>query len=80
MTNAVPSLASNDGGWKAAMLGKGWTLLKEVVRSDNGNAAYKVNLMDNPPPVRYIRIRVLHNANGENSYVNIAEITFWNKQ
>lgn len=80
LTNAVPEVNSNDAGWKAAMQSKGWTLLKVVTRSDNGNAAFKTNLMDNPPPVRYIRIRVLHNANGENSYVNMSEITFWNKE
>lgn len=80
LTNAVPEVNSNDAGWKTAMQSKGWTLLKEVTRNDNGNAAFKTNLIDNPPPVRYIRIRVLHDANGENSYVNISEITFWNKE
>lgn len=80
LTNAVPEVNSNDAGWKTAMQSKGWTLLKEVTRTDNGNAAFKTNLIDNPPPVRYIRIRVLHDANGENSYVNMSEITFWNKE
>lgn len=80
ITNAVPELDSRDGGWKAAMQAKGWTLLKEVIRADNGNAPYKTTLVSNPPPVRYIRIRVLHNANGENNYVNMSEITFWNKE
>ncbi len=80
ITNAVPELDSRDGGWKAAMQAKGWTLLKEVIRTDNGNAPYKTALVSNPPPVRYIRIRVLHNANGENNYVNMSEITFWNKE
>jgi hypothetical protein len=80
ITDAVPELSANDTGWKNAMLAKGWTLLKEVSRADNGNDAYKTSLPDNPPPVRYIRIRVLHNANGENSYVNLSEITFWNKE
>ncbi|MBW8685311.1 DUF4998 domain-containing protein [Chitinophaga rhizophila] len=80
LTDAIPEMSPDDGGWKAAMESKGWTLLKEVIRTDNGNNAYKTNLIDNPPPVRYIRIRVLHNANGENSYVNMSEITFWNKE
>jgi len=80
LTDAVPEMNANDGGWKAAMQSKGWTLLKEVVRSDNGNAAFKTNLIDNPPPVRYIRIRVTHCANGSNNYVNMSEITFWNKE
>lgn len=80
LTDAVPELNSDDAGWKAAMQSKGWTLLKEVARTDNGNAAFKVNLMDNPPPVRYIRVRVTHCANGSTNYVNLSEITFWNKE
>ncbi|PWV56270.1 DUF4998 domain-containing protein [Chitinophaga sp. S165] len=80
LTDAVPEMNSDDGGWKAAMQAKGWTLLKEVIRTDDGKAAYKVPLMDNPPPVRYIRIRVLHNVNGESRYTNLSELTFWNKE
>jgi len=78
--NAIPEMNPNESGWKDAMINKGWTLLKEVIRTDNGNNAYKTNLVDNPPPIRYIRIRFLHNANGETSYVNLSEITFWNKE
>ncbi|WP_343670472.1 DUF4998 domain-containing protein [Chitinophaga sp.] len=80
LADAVPELNSDDAGWKSAMQSKGWTLLKEVVRSDNGNAAFKTDLMNNPPPVRYIRIRVTHCANGSTNYVNLSEITFWNKE
>lgn len=80
ITNAVPEVDPRDGSWKAAMQAKGWTLLKDVVRTDDGVAAYKTPLVDNPPPIRYIRLRVLHNANGENSYVNMSELTFWNKE
>lgn len=80
LTNAIPEMNPGEPGWKDAMLNKGWTLLTEVKRQDNGNGAFKANLIDNPPPVRFIRIRVLHNANGENSYVNMSEITFWNKE
>lgn len=80
LTDAVPGLNADDGGWKAAMQAKGWTLLKEVLRMDDGMAAFKAALMDNPPPVRYIRIRVLHNVNGESRYTNMSELTFWNKE
>jgi hypothetical protein len=80
LTDAVPEVNSQDGGWKDAMVSKGWTLLKEVTRADDGKAAFKANLVSDPPPVRYIRIRVLHNVNGENSYTNMSELTFWNKE
>jgi hypothetical protein len=78
-TGAIPTLASNNSGWAAQSVSLGWTLLKEVKRTDDGNAAFKTGLMSNPPPVRFIRIRVLHNSDGENSYVNLSEITFWYK-
>jgi hypothetical protein len=80
LTDAIPEMNPNESGWKDAMVNKGWTLLKDVIRTDDGSNAYRTNLIDNPPPVRYIRIRVLHNANGENSSVNLSEITFWNKE
>jgi len=78
-TGAIPTLASNNSGWAAQSVSLGWTLLKEVKRTDDGNAAFKTGLIANPPPVRFIRIRVLHDANNENSYVNMSEITFWYK-
>ena len=76
-TGALPTLASNNSGWAAQSVSLGWTLLKEVKRTDDGNAAFKTGLMSNPPPVRFIRIRVLHDANNESRYVNLSEITFW---
>ncbi len=79
ITNADPGLASQDGGWKAAMQAKGWTLLTEAFRSDDGSAAMKFNFISNPPPVRYIRIRVNQTVDQSNS-VNMSELTFWNKQ
>jgi len=79
INNTIPQLDPSDNGWKDAMLAKGWTLLTEVSRSDDGNKAVKVRLAGKPVPVRYIRVRVLHNANGESRYVNLSELTFWNK-
>jgi len=79
LTNATTTLRADNSGWKAEAIAKGWTLLKEVTRSDDGKAAFKVDLISNPPPVRYIRIRVLHTTTGS-AYSNISELTFWNKQ
>jgi hypothetical protein len=79
-TGAIPTLASNDPGWKAQSIAKGWTELTEATRSDDGSAAMKFNFIPNPPPIRFIRIRVLADANGEMHYVNIAELTFWDKE
>jgi hypothetical protein len=62
----------------AEMQAKGWTLLKEVKRTDDGKAAFKVNFDTGLPPVRYIRIRVKHVTNGDSNYSNMSEITFWN--
>jgi hypothetical protein len=80
ITNAATALPSNDNGWKAEAISKGWILLKEVTRTDDGAAPFKADLMNNPPPVRYIRLRIKHVVSGNDSYSNISELTFWNKQ
>ena len=79
ITNTATTLQGTDPGWKAEMQSKGWTLLKECVRTDDGKAAMKFDLNTNLPHVRYVRIRVKTNTSGEN-YSNISEFTFWNKQ
>ena len=78
-TGAIPTLPPNNAGWSAQSTSLGWTLLKVIKRNDDGSAPFKTSLIANPPPVRFIRIRVLHDANGENSYVNMSQITFWYK-
>ena len=78
ITNAATNLSPNDGGWDAEMRTKGWTLLKEIKRTDDGKAALKVNFDSGLPPVQYIRIRVKHVTNGDSNYSNMSEITFWN--
>ena len=78
ITNANTTVAGNNSGWKDESIAKGWTLLKEVIRADDGQAALKVALDSNPPPVRYIRIRVKQVSSGDGSYSNLSEITFWN--
>ncbi len=78
-TGAVSQLAGNDPGWKSDVLSKGWTLLKEVVRTDDGSAPYDANLIANPPPVRFMMVRVLQTAD-QSTYVNLTQMTFWYKQ
>jgi hypothetical protein len=80
ITNAATNLSSSDPGWEAEAKSKGWVLLKECLRTDDGQAPTKFDLIDNPPPVRYIRIRVMKVYSGDNSYSNMSELTFWNKQ
>lgn len=76
LANAATTLPGNDPGWKAESLARGWTLLKEVVRTDNGTAPFKVDLLPGIPPVRYIRIRVLETIDhSEDSHMS--ELSFW---
>ncbi|KQN36264.1 hypothetical protein ASE92_09080 [Pedobacter sp. Leaf41] len=79
LTNASTTLRADNSGWKAEAIAKGWILLKDVTRADDGKNAMKFDLIANPPPVRYIRIRVLHTVTGS-GYSNMSELTFWNKQ
>lgn len=77
-TNAVSQLPGNDPNWKNDVLAKGWTLLTEVVRTDDGSAPVTANFISNPPPVRYVMIRVLTTAGG-GSGTNLSQVTFWYK-
>ncbi len=80
ITNATTTLKAYDSGWPEEAVSKGWTLLKDVVRTDDGINAKSFDLIDNPPPVRYIRIRIKHVTTGDNNYSNLSELTLWNKQ
>ncbi|MBT1689274.1 DUF4998 domain-containing protein [Dawidia soli] len=79
LTGAETTLPGNDPGWKDEALAKGWTLLQDVTRSDDGKAPFKVDLLEGAPPVRYIRIRVLHVTTNDTYYSNMSELTFWRK-
>jgi hypothetical protein len=79
LTGATTTLRADNSGWKAEAIAKGWILLKSVTRSDDGQAALKVDLLSDPPPIRYIRIRVLHTVLNS-GYSNMSEMTFWNRQ
>lgn len=76
ITNAATTLPGNDAGWKAESIAKGWTLLKEVERSDDGMAPFKVNLLEGIPAVRYIRIRVTKTLD-DSIESHMSEISFW---
>lgn len=76
ITNAATTLPGSDPGWKAESIAKGWTLLKEVVRPDNGTAPYRVDLLPGIPKVRYIRIRVLETIDHDIDS-HMSEISFW---
>lgn len=75
ISKASTTLPGNDPGWPAEAKAKGWVLLKECVRNDDGQKAMSFNLTANPPPVRYIMIRVVKDV-AQNSSV-ISELTFW---
>ena len=74
-TGAVTNLPSKDAGWNAQSLAMGWTLLTTVKRSDDGIEGIEFDLMNNPPPVRFVRIRVLKNY-GNTAASTMSEITF----
>lgn len=80
ITNAATTLPSNASGWKDEAIAKGWTLLKEVFRTDDGKNAYTTDLDNNGKPIRYIRIRVKHVTTNDGNYSNMSEIRLWNKQ
>jgi hypothetical protein len=74
------TLRPTDAGWKDEMIAKGWTLLVDAIRGDNGNNPMKFLLNNGGKQMRYIRLRLKHTANNEGSYTNMSEVTFWNKQ
>lgn len=79
LTDAATTTPSNAPGWKEESLAKGWTLLREVTRGDDGVSPFKVAFGEDAPAVRYIRIRVVAVASGDAYYSNISEITFWKR-
>lgn len=80
ITNAATTLPSNASGWKDESIAKGWTLLKDISRGDNGVNAYMTDLDNGGKPIRYIRIRIKHVTTNDGNYSNMSEIRFWNRQ
>lgn len=79
LTNAATTLDPSDANWKAESAQKGWTLLRDAIRTDNGNDPMRFDLKQNPPPVRYIRIRIIQVSGGGNT-ANMSELSFWNRE
>jgi hypothetical protein len=77
ITNAATTTVPNQAGWKEESIAKGWKLLKEIVRTDNGVAPMKFNLDGSDERVRYVRIRIKRNANGNLKETNLSELTFF---
>lgn len=80
LSGADTNLNADNSGWKDESIAKGWVLLKEVIRTDDGKNAVSSELNNNGKPIRYIRIRVKHVTTGDGNYSNMSEIRFWNKQ
>lgn len=76
ITDAVPALPPTNDGWKEECIAKGWTLLADVKRTDDGTAGIEYDLAQPAPPVRFIRIRVLRSA-GNTTYSHMSELSFW---
>ncbi|PWK77109.1 uncharacterized protein DUF5000 [Mucilaginibacter oryzae] len=77
ITNAATTLAANDPGWENEAKAKGWVLLGNCMRTDDGMSEKSFNFIASPPPVRYVRIRVKKEGLASNSWV-MGELTFWN--
>lgn len=75
-TGASTMLPASDPGWKDESLAKGWTLLTEVTRNDNGIAGWTADIVAGHPPVRYIRIRVLKTVDNY-PRTHLSELSFW---
>jgi len=79
LQGAATALPSQDPGWEAEAITRGWKLLGEINRTDDGAAPYKVELNHRPTLVQYIRIRIMHTANNNTNTSNMSEITFWSR-
>lgn len=75
-TGAATTLPAADPGWKNESIAKGWTLLAEVSRDDNGIVGWTEEIVSGHPPVRYIRMRVL-NTFENNQKTHFSELSFW---
>lgn len=77
ITNAATTSDPHDSGWPAEMVSKGWTKLGEIIRTDNGQVMMKFSMTNTSTPVRYIRLRIIKNVDGETSYTNMSQITMY---
>jgi len=80
LTNSTVTLPASNSGWPAEATAKGWILLKNFVRTDDGREAMSMTIDGAGKPIRYIRIRIKHVTTGDGNYSNMSEIRLWNKQ
>ncbi len=78
-TGAITSITPDNSGWANDMSTKGWKMLKEVTRGDDGSAPLDISIDNDPFPVRFVVIRIKKVATNEN-YTNISQVTLWDKQ
>jgi hypothetical protein len=78
-TGAITSLTPGDGGWANDMNAKGWKMLTEVKRTDDGIAPIDVIFNNDPFPVRFIIIRI-KTISDNDAAVNISQVTLWGKE
>lgn len=77
ISNAATTLDPNNAGWPDEMVSKGWIKLGEIKRTDDGSALMKFTMSNINTPVRYIRLRIISNVDGDNTYTNMSEITMY---
>jgi len=75
-TGAISPLLPSNSGWKADMTTRGWTLLGDIIRADDGVAPYDALLQSNPPPVRFLIVRFVSDVDNS-GYINLSQMTFW---
>jgi hypothetical protein len=77
--NANIGVSANDPTWTDRATSKGWTLLSRFLRADNGISPVTATI-SNPPPVRFIIVKINRVFAGTNGAVNLSQLTFWNNQ
>jgi hypothetical protein len=80
ITNAATTVPGNNPGWKDEAIAKGWILLQDVKRSDDGTGPYTISFGTSTPKIRYIRVRVKKVSSNDGSYSNLSELTFGYKK
>lgn len=74
------SVDPSNAAWPAEAVSKGWKLLVDAKRTDNGVNPMKFAFTANPSKIRYIRVRIKKVASGSNDSSNMTQLTFWNYQ
>lgn len=76
-SSAITALPATDPDWDDQMSANGWMLLGTASRDDDGIDPVTFNLIANPQPVRFIRIRVLSGVDPNTNFSHMSEVTPW---